>query len=95
MNYDKVKKPKCDGNCWHYGMFGGVGGCEALDSWGSIHEPIEPGQTCLHPDKKEFGVDLGVVSAQGLCAALEGAVIVGGEHDNTQLVKVLTGCEIK
>ena len=84
------RKPKCDVECFHYGMFGGEGGCEALDSWGSIHEPLEPGETCLYPKKKDFGIDLGIVSIQGMCAALEGAVITKGKHDNTKFVKVLS-----
>ena len=90
MDYNNLKKTECDSNCFNYGMFGGIGGCDALDNSGGAHQPIEPEQTCLHPDKKELSIDLGVFSLQGLCAALEGEIIVGGENDNTKLVKVLT-----
>lgn len=91
----KIKRTKCDVDCWNYGMFGGKGGCGALDSWGSVHEILEPGEPCLHPDKKEYADVSFIVSDLGLCTALEGVVIVGGKQDNTQLVKVLTECEVK
>ncbi|MBD3252628.1 hypothetical protein GF386_02765 [Candidatus Pacearchaeota archaeon] len=36
-----------------------------------------------------------VCSSIGFCATLEGAVIVGGSDDNTQLVGLLVGSEAK
>jgi len=94
MDYNDVKKTKCNYNCFHYGMFGGIGGCDALDNSGGAHQPIEPEQTCLYPDKKEFSIDLGVLSLQGLCVALEGAIIIGGENDNTKIVKAFVESQI-
>jgi hypothetical protein len=93
----KIKRTKCDDNCWHYGMFGGEGGCEALDSWGSIHEDVKPGQLCLHPDKKEYGIDLGVVSSSCFCSALSGGIegiVVNSENDK-KFVEVLTNTDKK
>jgi len=84
-------KPICDYNCWHYSLFGWVEGCDVLDNWGSIHESVNHGELCLHPDKKDISPPTFVGSLMGLCAALEGGIIVGGRDDNQQLVQVLIG----
>ena len=96
-NYDQSNPPACHENCWHYGVFGGVEGCEAKNElegnpW---PEPIEPGQKCLYPDKRDVKKPLFIGSMVGLCAALEGEVIIGGPADNTQLVQLLVGSEVK
>ena len=73
-------------------MFGGVEGCEALDhGYGFYHEPVEPGQNCLYPDRKTFPDISFTMSAAGLDAVLgeEPTIIVGGKHDNTKLISVL------
>jgi len=89
------KEPKlCSGDCWHYSVFGGVEGCgqreeETGNPW---PEPIEPGQKCLYPNRREIYQSF-IMSSMGFCAALEGAVIKGGSDDNTKLVKILTSAE--
>ncbi|MFA5992478.1 MAG: hypothetical protein WC796_02095 [Candidatus Pacearchaeota archaeon] len=88
-----MKKPLCDVNCWHYGSFGRVDGCERnTDDYGGWPEPIEPGQKCLYPDDKRICQPV-IISLLGLCAMLDGVVIEGGVNDNTHLAQMLVGAE--
>ena len=91
MAYDKNQpKPFCHEDCWHYDSFGGVEGCgQRNGGYGGWPEPIKPGEKCLHPEDRDICKPV-IVSLQGLCAMLEGAVIQGGPHDNSQLVELLT-----
>jgi len=83
----KDSKPLCSEDCWHYGVFGGTEGCEAVHTpWPELRQP---GEKCLYPDKKDICPSV-IIDTMGFCAALEGEVIKGGPHDNTQLVKMLT-----
>ena len=94
--YGRIKRTKCDAECFHYGMFGGKGGCDK-DDWGSTFEPLNPGDLCLHPEKKEYGINLGVVSGGCFCSALEGGiegVVIASEND-AKFVQALTGVEVK
>lgn len=96
MVEEKEPKPLCHDDCWHYGSFGGEEGCEQKHGgYGGWPEPIQPGQECLYPKKKDIVKPSHIGSFQGLCAALEGSVIEGGPHDNTQLVEILTGSKVK
>ncbi len=100
MNYNQTSneqsKPPCHQDCWHYDVFGGVEGCgQEQGGWGGWPEPIEPGQACLYPEKRNMSGVIFVMSGLGFCAALEGTVIVGGEHDNTKLVRILTGSQVQ
>ena len=58
----------CQEECFHYGMFGGVEGCDA----GRFHEQIQPGQECLYPKHRNICQYVGSFSFLELCAALEG-----------------------
>ena len=95
MDSDKTnvpwfRRPPCSANCWHYGSFGGTEGCEYLaGDYGGWPEQIKPDEKCLYPEKREIHEPI-VISSQGMCAALEGAVIKGGPHDNTTFVQMLT-----
>ncbi len=90
-NNQNQSTPLCDPDCWHYSVFGGVQGCGQKDGdYGGWPEPIEPGEQCLYPNNRNICPGV-IISSMGLCAALEGAVIKGGPHDNTKLVKLLTG----
>jgi len=83
--------PLCHENCWHYGNFGGVEGCEQVHGgWGGWPEPIEPGEECLYPEKRDVFEESFSMSTQGFCAALAGEIIEGRSHDNARLVKLLT-----
>jgi len=89
--YLKSRKPLCDDNCWHYSSFGGEEGCgQHHGGWGGWPEPIKPGERCLHPEDRDVSEPIYVGSFLGFCAALEGAVIEGGPHDNTQVAGILT-----
>ena len=92
LSFIRHGRPVCDVDCEHLGSFGGVDGCQQQeevtgDPW---PEPIQPGEKCLHPADRNICQHYFTVSMLGLCAALEGAPIVGGPHDNTELVKTLT-----
>lgn len=93
MVYDKNEpKPLCNEDCWHYDVFGGEEGCgQHHGGWGGWPEPVKPGEECLHPEERKICKPIFVGSALGLCAALTGDVIKGGPHDNTLIVKMLTG----
>ena len=95
--YGRAKRTKCDVECWNYGMFGGKGGCEALDSWGSIHEPLEPEERCLHPEKKEYADQSFVVSNVCLDSILSGGVdgIAVTDENDANFVELLTGIDVK
>ena len=56
MPEETQTKPLCHEDCWHYNVFGGVEGCgkqesENGDPW---PEPIEPGEKCLYPKKRDI-----------------------------------------
>ena len=92
----KKSETLCSGDCWHYAVFGGVEGCgqreeETGNPW---PEPIEPGQKCLYPNKRDICQSF-IMSSIGFCAALEGQVISGGANDNTNLVGILIGSKSK
>jgi len=92
--YKEESKPPCHEDCWHYDTFGDVSGCgQAHGGWGGWPEPIEPGQGCLYPEKRNICEPI-IVDSVGFCAALEGSVIGGGLHDNTQLVERLISYEV-
>lgn len=88
--YKNQKKPLCDYDCWHYDSFGGEEGCgQEHGGWGGWPEQIEPGEVCLHPEKRIICEPI-QGSMSGFCAALEGVAIKGGPHDNSLIVKLLT-----
>ncbi len=58
----------CHEACFHYGMFGGVDGCDAS----GFHEKMQPGQECPYPKSRAIGQYLGTFSFLEVCAALEG-----------------------
>lgn len=91
LEFPFYQKPLCEEDCWHYGLFGDQICCDAKDSWGFYQEPITEGELCLHPDKKDTSPPTFTGSLLGLCAALEGSVIIGGPHNNQQLVQILMG----
>jgi len=84
-------KPLCSGECWHYDVFGNAEGCgQKNGGYGGWPEPVKPGELCLHPESRQICASM-CVSLVGLCAALEGEVIIGGPGDNSHFVKLLTG----
>ena len=92
MPEETQTKPLCHEDCWHYNVFGGVEGCgkQESENGNPWPEPIEPGEKCFYPKKRDIVKPIYIGSVQGLCAALEGTVIEGGPNDNTSIVKLLT-----
>jgi len=86
------ESPVCDIDCFYAGgMFGGKHVCDALEECWGPGEPVEVGEQCLHPVKRDFNYTSFTMSSIGFCDALAGAVVRGGEHDNSKLVQTLTG----
>ncbi len=64
------RKPLCHEDCFYYGCFGGVEGCD-VQNGGGWPEQIEPGQRCLYPNERSVSKPI-IISSLELCAALEG-----------------------
>lgn len=64
-------EPPCHEDCFHYGMFGWVEGCDA----GRFHEKMQPGQKCLYPNLRHICKPIGTFSMLEICAVLEGTPI--------------------
>ena len=94
-NYQNQQRPPCNADCWHYSVFGGEEGCGQREekTGNPWPEPIQPGESCLHPEDRDICEPIYVGSVLGLCAALEGEVIKGGPHDNSSIVRLLTNSE--
>lgn len=75
-NYQEKEKGLCHEDCWYYGMFGGVSGCDVQNGgWGGWSEEIEPRQKCLYPNKRSVSKPI-IISELEICAALEGTPFV-------------------
>jgi hypothetical protein len=52
---DYFRRPLCHEDCFYYGSFSGVEGCDVSNgNWGGWPEQIQPGQKCLYPRKRDI-----------------------------------------
>ena len=76
----------CHEECFYYGVFGDVEGCDAS----GFHERMEPGQECPYPNHRSICQHIGTFSFLELCAALEGTPTIdtktGEPGDFTKLL---------
>ena len=69
------RAPRCSEDCFHAGMFGGENCCN-IDGWGTIEEPVEIGDYCIHPESREiYDGPIVTVSLNDLCD-----ILAGGEN---------------